>query len=322
MQEIVVPMKGLQGYKKIDIPSNYQYEYKFITIINITDNSVCLYPANFTEPLAGASIICTGQYSCVTIPLISDLVMGFNVVWTNPTGSNPDLTKTVKLIFSEENLNYNSSFAPSFVAGGDVFNTAIVADDVGIAKANQLPRELTPSGNLKIGIVEDIAGLAKANQLPAALTTAGNLKIGIVEDIAGLAKANQLPAALTTAGNLKIALAENLIDASEQTLLASAARTASGDTSATPVNVKRFKEANFFLDVTAVAGTEPTLDVAVKSKDPASGKWFDLVTFTQATGVTSEMKSVAGNLGSLIVVFYTIGGTSPSFTFSVGAVLK
>lgn len=295
MQEIVVPMKGLQGYKKIDIPSNYQYEYKFITIINITDNSVCLYPANFTEPLAGASIICTGQYSCVTIPLISDLVMGFNVVWTNPTGSNPDLTKTVKLIFSEENLNYNSSFAPSFVAGGDVFNTAIVADDVGIAKANQLPRELTPSGNLKIGIVEDIAGLAKANQLPAALTTAGNLKI---------------------------ALAENLIDASEQTLLASAARTASGDTSATPVNVKRFKEANFFLDVTAVAGTEPTLDVAVKSKDPASGKWFDLVTFTQATGVTSEMKSVAGNLGSLIAVFYTIGGTSPSFTFSVGAVLK
>lgn len=295
MQEIVVPMKGLQGYKKIDIPSNYQYEYKFLTIINITDNSVCLYPANFTEPLAGASIICTGQYSCVTIPLISDLLMGFNVVWTNPTASNPDLTKTVKLIFSEENLNYNSSFAPSFVAGGDVFNTAIVADNIGIAKANQLPKELTPSGNLKIGIVEDIAGLAKANQLPAALTTAGNFKI---------------------------ALAENLIDASEQTLLASAARTASGDTSATPVNVKRFKEANFFLDVTAVAGTAPTLDVAVKSKDPASGKWFDLVKFTQATAVTSEMKSIAGNLGSLIAVFYTIGGTSPSFTFSVGAVLK
>lgn len=295
MQEIIVPMKGLQGYQKIDIPSNFQYEYEFLTMINITDNSVCIYPANFTEPQAGASIICAGPYSCMTIPLLSELVMGFNVVWTNPTGSNLNLTKTVQLIFSEENLNYNTSFAPSFTSGGDVINTAVVADDV---------------------------GLARANQLPTTLTTNGNLKIALIEDVIGLAKANQLPATLTPAGNLKIAVAENLVDALEQTLLASAARTASGDTSASPVDVKRFKEANFFLDVTAVTGNNPTLDIDIKSKDPASGKWYDLVKFTQATAETSEMKSVSGNLGSLIAVFYTIDGASPSFTFSVGAVLK
>lgn len=110
--------------------------------------------------------------------------------------------------------------------------------------------------------------------------------------------------------------------AQEITMLASAARATSGDTSATPMDVKKFKEAVFFLDVTAVSGTTPTLDVKIKTKDPVSGKWFDLASFTQATAVTSEMKAVSGLLGSQIAAFYTISGTTPSFTFSLGAVLK
>lgn len=105
------------------------------------------------------------------------------------------------------------------------------------------------------------------------------------------------------------------------TMLASAARTTSGDTSATPIDVKKYKEAIFFLDVTAVSGT-PTLDVKIKTKDPVSGKWFDLVSFTQATAISSEMKTVGGLLGSQIAAFYTIAGGTPSVTFSLGAILK
>lgn len=321
MQEIKVGMQGLQGYKKIDIPSNYQYQYRFITIVNITDNSVCLYPGNVTTPQAGASIVCAGPYSSITIPIPSELLLGFNVVWTNPTGSNLDKIKVVKLIFSEENLNYNASFAPSFTAGGDVVNTAIVADDIGIAKATQLPSALSSSGNLKVAVQE---------ALPAGNNTIGG--VILQTDNIGLAKSTQLPASLTAGGNLKTAIMEALpagnnligligLPGTEITLLASETRTTSGDTSGTPVDVKKFKEGNFFLDITAVSGTTPTLDIAIKTKDPVSGKWFTIVQFTQATAIGSEMKTV-GNLGSLIAVFYTIGGTSPSFTFSVGAVLK
>ncbi len=322
MQELIVNMTGLEGYKRIDIPSNYLNLYKFITIINITDNSVCLYPPGFTEPSAGASIICLGQYATMTIPLIPELKLGFSVIWTNPQATNVDKPKQVKLIFSEENLNYNSSFAPSFSNGGNVVNTAIVVDSVGLSKASQLPSALTASGNLKTAILE---------ALPAGNNTIGN--VNIAGDNAGLAKASQLPSALTASGNLKTAILEALpagnneigkvsLPGTELILLPSTAITVSGDTSANPIDVKKYKEANFFLDVTAVSGTTPTLDVVIKTKDPASGKWFNLVQFTQVTAVSSEMKTITGNLGSLIAVFYTLGGTSPSFTFSVGAVLK
>ncbi len=108
----------------------------------------------------------------------------------------------------------------------------------------------------------------------------------------------------------------------EATMLASAARTVTGDTSATPTACGKHKEAVFFLDITAASGTTPTLDVVIKTKDPASGKWITLATFTQKTAVGNEMKGQANLLGSQLAVFYTIAGTTPSFTFSVGVVLK
>ena len=106
------------------------------------------------------------------------------------------------------------------------------------------------------------------------------------------------------------------------TLLPSAARTSSGDTKSAPKEVAEYREAVFFLKVTSVSGTDPTLDVKIVTYDPASGDWFDLVSFTQATGTTKEMKAVSSGLGHKIAVEYTIGGTTPSFTFSVGCVLK
>lgn len=105
------------------------------------------------------------------------------------------------------------------------------------------------------------------------------------------------------------------------TILTSQARTVSG-TSA-EFTVGNYKEASFFLNVTAVSGTAPTLDVVIQTKDPVSGEWFDIVTFTQATGVTKERKADKTiDIGSVIRASYTIGGTDPSFTFSLGAVVK
>ena len=103
----------------------------------------------------------------------------------------------------------------------------------------------------------------------------------------------------------------------------STAVAAAGDTKATPVKVTQFKEGEFFLDVTAASGTTPTLNVVIVTKDPISGKWFTLTSFTQATGVTTERKVVTGNLGAFLAATWTIGGTAtPTFAFSIGAVLK
>jgi hypothetical protein len=74
------------------------------------------------------------------------------------------------------------------------------------------------------------------------------------------------------------------------------------------------------LHVLDASGTNPTLDVVVKSDD-ASGfaSPTTRLTFTQATGKTSELLSLAGAItDSYIRVDYTIGGTgSPSFSFVV-----
>jgi len=112
------------------------------------------------------------------------------------------------------------------------------------------------------------------------------------------------------------------IRAWDATFKASGAVTASGDSKATPVNVKQFKEGEFFLDVTAASGSSPTLNVVIVTKDPISGKWFTLVSFTQATGVTTERKVLTGNLGADLAATWALGGTTPNFTFSIGAVLK
>ncbi len=180
---------------------------------------------------------------------------------------------------------------------------------IGTVSVNQLPT--IPAGNNNIGDVDVASTPADA--------TPGSTHPSKALLIAGSDGANAQRIKTDTNGIVQVQLVQT---AQEVTILPSGERTASDDTSTTPIDTKKYKEALFFLDVTAVAGTAPTLDVKIKTKDPTSGKWFDLVSFTQVTGVTSEMKSVGGLLGSQIAVFYSITGDSPSFTFSIGAVLK
>ena len=110
--------------------------------------------------------------------------------------------------------------------------------------------------------------------------------------------------------------------AQQATLHTSAAETAT--VTGADVDTEQLGSANFYLDVTAVTGTTPTLDVKIQEKDPVSGKYFDLVSFTQQTAISSERKSYGSGAGELLgkVIRYvaTIAGTTPSFTFSLSMV--
>lgn len=70
------------------------------------------------------------------------------------------------------------------------------------------------------------------------------------------------------------------------------------------------------LNVTAASGTTPTLDVAVQTRKDASDAWRAVAAFAQKTAVSSERKCFSG-LDRQARVVNTIGGTTPSFTFSV-----
>jgi len=86
------------------------------------------------------------------------------------------------------------------------------------------------------------------------------------------------------------------------------------------INCGHCKEGTFFLDVTAIDGAT-TLDVKIQTQDPISLKWFDLVAFTQASGVTTEKKAVIDNLGITLRATYSITSGKKA-TFSIGAYLK
>lgn len=73
-------------------------------------------------------------------------------------------------------------------------------------------------------------------------------------------------------------------------------------------------DARFYLNVTAAAGTAPTLDVVINAT--VNGVQYSIGSFTQATAVTTQLITIA-NCPHVIQIEVTIGGTSPSFTFEV-----
>jgi len=105
-------------------------------------------------------------------------------------------------------------------------------------------------------------------------------------------------------------------------ILYSGTATTTGNTQSTPKVCRYSKEAVFFLDVTAVSGTSPTLDVAINTYDEVGGNWHLLATFDRMTATGTDVGYVGYGLGEKLSVTYTIDGTNPSFTFSVAANLK
>tara|TARA_R100001460_G_scaffold107800_1_gene157148 strand:+ start:2267 stop:2977 length:711 start_codon:yes stop_codon:yes gene_type:complete len=74
-----------------------------------------------------------------------------------------------------------------------------------------------------------------------------------------------------------------------------------------------------FLIVTAKSGTSPTLDAKIQhSADNTT--YVDLVTFTQATAETSEVKLVdeGTTVNRYLKAILTVGGSTPSFTAIIG----
>ena len=126
-------------------------------------------------------------------------------------------------------------------------------------------------------------------------------------------------------------------------LVASAARTATGNSGAItlPTDLGGIM---WLLSVTAASGTSPTLDLAIQVTDDDGTTWFTFAGFTQhsATGekafvTTHDNRGIAAlaewdtsddtapavhnaPLSRKIRIVWTIGGTNPSFTFSIGII--
>lgn len=98
-------------------------------------------------------------------------------------------------------------------------------------------------------------------------------------------------------------------------LLASAARTASGD-SGLSHGWGSAKTIRAQLNVTAAAGTSSTLDAVIE--DTLDGtNWNVIGTFSQKTAAGREVINITTPFSDRLRVRWTIGGTTPSFTFAI-----
>ena len=102
------------------------------------------------------------------------------------------------------------------------------------------------------------------------------------------------------------------------TPVASAARTTSSNSGA--LDASGIRTVSLLLDVTAASGTTPTLNVSVEESDDGT-TWRSVGAFAQKTAVSNERKSFA-IAGDYYRVVWTVGGTTPSFTFSVTGTSK
>lgn len=99
-----------------------------------------------------------------------------------------------------------------------------------------------------------------------------------------------------------------------QATLASVARTVSGtaDTGADP---NEYTEAVIYIEVTAVAGTSPTMTVTYQSS-PDGVTFYDHTAGASIIAVGKQRIALTNTIGKFGRLSYVIGGTAPSFTFS------
>ena len=72
-----------------------------------------------------------------------------------------------------------------------------------------------------------------------------------------------------------------------------------------------------FFSVSAVSGTNPTLDVDIQESDDTGTNWFTVYSFPRITATGQYRSPKLALLGNRIRYVQTLGGTSPSFTRSI-----
>ncbi len=79
--------------------------------------------------------------------------------------------------------------------------------------------------------------------------------------------------------------------------------------------------AEFNVIVTAVSGTNPTLDVVVQESDDSGTNWFDIYQFPRITATGQYRSPLIPMVGNRVRYVRTVGGTTPSFTNSVNRLI-
>jgi len=76
------------------------------------------------------------------------------------------------------------------------------------------------------------------------------------------------------------------------------------------------------LNVTAASGTTPTLTAYIEDTVDGGANWNQVAAFTAATAPGVQTINVTTPFSDTLRVRWTVGGTTPSFTFTIAAYLE
>lgn len=116
---------------------------------------------------------------------------------------------------------------------------------------------------------------------------------------------------------------QGIADNTKEIVLQAEGTAVTANGSVAGVDVSSYKEALLFIDVTAVTGSTPTLNLYVETYDFNSAKWYTVpgVTIAQITAA-GQVVAALTNFGETIRLRAVVGGTSPSFTYGASVVAK
>ncbi len=100
-------------------------------------------------------------------------------------------------------------------------------------------------------------------------------------------------------------------------VLTSVAQLASANSAA--FNSGGYKTFVAYLNVTAHAGTTPTLDIKFQDSPDGGTTWYDIASgaFTQVTTSNGQSRLVISDVGPKVRAVTTLAGTSPSYTYTL-----
>ena len=160
-------------------------------------------------------------------------------------------------------------------------------------RVEMLPR---PSGDIAAGAPVTVQG--------------GVMAVSTVTTVSAVtAITNALPAGANTIGNVNLPLMTSVAD------IASAAITTTATLAAVTPGFGISYQVN--IPVTAVTGTNPTMDVRIEESDDGGTNWFTVYDFPRITATGIYRSPFLPTTGNRVRYVQTIGGTTPSFTRSL-----
>lgn len=148
----------------------------------------------------------------------------------------------------------------------------------------------------------------------AAVTGTANITLKAVNSPSIVAINSPLPAGSNSIGTIATISAAMLSAPVSNPDVPSAAITTTITTAAISASGASY---SVNIPVTAVSGTNPTLDVTIQESDDAGTNWFNTYSFPRITANGSYRSPILQVRGNRIRYVQTVGGTTPSFTRAI-----